>query len=63
MWFLVVAVVTGYATAGYPYRTDVYMERGFTKEANCLLAAERYKAMKNLIGVSRVDASCEFQPS
>jgi hypothetical protein len=39
------------------------MERGFTKQANCLLAAERYEALKNLtLMVAYVKTSCEFQP-
>ncbi len=62
MWFLIVAVITGHGENWSPYRVDIYMERGFTKEYNCLLAADRYDAMEYLIGVSRVDARCEFQP-
>ncbi|GEM_PF-4548433 len=63
MWFLVVAVITGHGLDASPYRTDIYMERGFTKQANCLLAAERYEALKNLtLMVAYVKTSCEFQP-
>lgn len=62
MWFLVVAVLMGNGAVINPYRTDVFMERGFTKEANCLLAAERYRALAKLHQVVKVDARCEFQP-
>jgi hypothetical protein len=62
MWFLIVAVLTGAGSSQTPYRTDVFMERGFTKEANCTLAAERYRALEKLNRVVKVDARCEFQP-
>lgn len=62
MWFLVVAVLTGNGAMLNPYRTDVFMERGFTSEARCSQAAERYRALEKLNQVVKVDARCEFQP-
>ncbi len=62
MWFLVVTVLTGAGTGVSPYRTDVFMERGFTREVNCARAAERYKALEKLNRAVKVDTLCEFQP-
>jgi len=45
----------------HPLKTEVFMERGFTTEARCLQAAERYKALQKLSRVKQVETLCEFQ--